>query len=178
MNPSEPSWSGQALTMRIIAGTQIAGALLVLGVALWLVESEGKGLAQPAEGGLPFVTLAALVFLVIDGALVVFLPAALMRQGVRRIAGSATDSPRPSDHGDTHQLIALKTSTMIIGMAMLEGVSFFGSIAYLLEARPLALVVSVVPILGLLYLFPTQERVTAWLAEQRRALEDVRRQRA
>jgi hypothetical protein len=65
---------------------------------------------------------------------------------------------------------------MMIGLALLEGAAFLGCIAYLLEARPLALGVVVVAITPMLVNFPTEARVRAWLERQADQLAELRQQ--
>jgi hypothetical protein len=61
-------------------------------------------------------------------------------------------------------------------LALLNSSAFFGCIAYLLEAQPLALAVVGVTVVLMLCKFPTQERVRAWLERQAEVLSELRQQ--
>jgi hypothetical protein len=75
----------------------------------------------------------------------------------------------PSDDGECHDagylLSVFQTKTIISG-ALFEGVSFFATIAYLIEGDPVSLGLAVVLILGLAAHFPTRSRVIGWVERQ------------
>src|SRR5207237_8078997 len=74
------------------------------------------------------------------------------------------------------KLMGLRMATLIVGLAMLEGTAFFGCIAYLLEAHPLALAVVGVAVVLMLCKFPTEARGRAWLERQADRLNELRQQ--
>jgi hypothetical protein len=170
-------------TMQIVAGAIIFGALSFLGIVLFVVQNnEGKGRAEPPEGTLPLISLIALGMTLAEVPIAFILPAAVLRQTLANLANHAPDSyvvpASPAGPGgpttDTAFLLATKQTIMIITLALFEGASFFGSIAYLLEASPVALVVSAGAIVLLLVQFPTEGQVTTWLEQQRIRLNSLR----
>jgi hypothetical protein len=183
MSSSEPSLVSRLRTMQIIAAAQVMGASTFLVIVVFLVYNNGgKGQGRPAEGALPVVSLTSAAFLAVNGPLAFLLPGLMLRNARNRLAGHAPDTyvmpPTPNQAGgpisDTDFLLAQRLTTMIVSLALLEGSSFLGSIAYLLEGQWFALAVSALAIGILLTFFPTEDSVRAWLAEQRRALEDLR----
>jgi hypothetical protein len=183
MSSSEPLLSPRLRVMQIIAAALAMGSSTFLVIALFLVYNNGgNGQAQPPEGALPVVSLVAVGFFVVNVLVAFILPGLVLRTGMNKLAGHAPNTyVMPPDRNqpggpvsDTDYLLGLRTTTMIVSMAPLEGSSFLGSIAYLLEGQWYALAVSALAIGVLLSFFPTEERVLAWLAEQRRVLEDLR----
>ena len=102
------------------------------------------------------------------------------RSALRRIAAGTWQPPPPQAASafptDTAKLLAERQRSMIIAMALLEGVGFLGGIAYMLEASLLALGVAFVAILFLALNFPTEGRVRFWLDQQLDALSNLRQQ--
>ncbi len=68
----------------------------------------------------------------------------------------------------------MRQTTLIVGLAPLEGTAFLGCIAYLIEANPLALAVVGVAVCLMLYKFPTEGRVRTWLEQQAAVLNGMR----
>jgi hypothetical protein len=77
---------------------------------------------------------------------------------------------------DNSKLLAVRQTTLLVSLALLEGVAFSGCIAYLLEAQPLVLGVVLVAVLLLLAYFPTEGRVRSWLERQTDQLVVLRQQ--
>jgi hypothetical protein len=168
--------------MQIIASALILGSLILLAIAVVVVQqNEGQGTITLAEGGLPIVSLMALAMLVIEAPIAFLLPRLMARNAITQRAKqspgtfvTAAENQRGGPTSDASFLLGLYQTTMIITMALFQGSSFFGSIAYILEAGPIALGVSAVATLLLLSRFPTESRVQTWLAEQRRNLDQLR----
>jgi hypothetical protein len=57
-------------------------------------------------------------------------------------------------------------NSMIVGWGLLEGAAFMGCMAYLLEARTLALGVIAIVLLLMFCTFPTEARARNWLQRQ------------
>jgi hypothetical protein len=71
--------------------------------------------------------------------------------------------------------MAVRQTTMLVGLAPLEGAAFFGCIAYLMEAQPLALVVPGIAMFLMLCRFPTRNRVRDWLVHQTDRLAEMQK---
>jgi hypothetical protein len=63
-------------------------------------------------------------------------------------------------------------TALVIGAAINEGVAFFAVIAYLIEKNPIALVLALVLIAGLVARFPTVNRVERWIEQQQEKLRE------
>jgi hypothetical protein len=185
MSSLDPLLPQRLRVMQVLAGSLIAGPLMLLGIVLFLVHTEGKGLGEPAEGALPLISLLSLAMLLLNAPLAFYLPGLHVRKALDKLASQAPNTfvVPPGERGpggpisDAGLLLASRQTSLIISMALFEAAAFFGSVAYLLEARPLALAVSGAAIALLLLLFPTEGRVSAWLDQQLGALADLRMQR-
>jgi hypothetical protein len=171
--------------MQIIAGAIIVGALIFLGIAVFLVHNnQGQGVGA-AQGQLPVVSLVALAMLCVQTPLAFLIPAAVVSKAVSTLAGHAPDTyvAPPSQAGpggltsDRGYLLGVYQTAMIISLALFEGASFLGSIAYLLEGRPFALAVSGIAILLLASRFPTEDGIRNWLDGRLREVDEQRSQK-
>jgi hypothetical protein len=164
-------------TMQIIAGALVAGVCVFLGIVLYLVfvQNNGQGQAPPG-GGLPLISIVAVAMMVVNVPLSVLIPRISTLAALRQIAAGTWTPPegsaRPSDT-TMRRLLAVRQTTLIIGLALLEGAAFLGCIAYLLEAQPYVLAVTGVAILLMLLQFPTESRVLAWLDRQADQLREL-----
>jgi hypothetical protein len=164
--------------MQIIAGALLMGVLVFLGIVLFmvLVQNRGQGMAPP--GPLPLVSLVALAMLAFSVPLAFVLTRNLTHVALRQIVAGTWQVPRganPSHFATAGaKLMAVRQTTMLIGLAMLEGTAFCGCIAYLLEAQALALGVVGVAVCLMLVKFPTENRVRAWLERQADVLAEMR----
>jgi hypothetical protein len=169
------------LPMRIIAGAMLLGVLVFLGIALYMVlgQRDGRALAPPGE--VPILSLVAVAMLATSAPLAFLLPAKLTRSALGQILGGTWRTPPGADPqafaAGGAKLLAVRQTTLIVGLALLEGTALVGCIAYLLEANPLALGVVGVALVLMLYQFPTEGRVRAWLEHQAAALSELREQR-
>ena len=126
--------------LRIIAAALITGPVLFLALALYLRSNpESVHRTRPPADTLTWVSL--------------FLGLAVI--------GTSVILPRPRG-GDIGRVRA----HFIVRLALVEGGSLFGTVAYLLEGQDFALGISVLCIAVMLLLhFPTEERVRRALAE-------------
>jgi hypothetical protein len=77
---------------------------------------------------------------------------------------------------DVLRLLFVLQTSLIIGLALLEGVALLGVMAYLIEAEPFVLGVVAVVIVVMLARFPTENRVRAWLDQQTERLASMRQE--
>jgi hypothetical protein len=164
--------------MQIIASALLMGVVTFLGVVLYLVLVQHQGHGMGAAGQQPILSFVSTGFLVVMAPLSFILPTLVDRNGVQRIArGDWRPPPRgPAPTTESGKLLAVLQSSQIIGMALLEGASFFGCIAYMLEGRILAVAVVLIGLVLLVSRFPTEGRVRSWLTEQSDQLVRLRQQ--
>jgi hypothetical protein len=165
----------QLRLLRILAGALIMGLVVFVVVAVVVVQQGGGG---PGRQGAPMLTYVALLFLVAQLGVWAILPAAVSRRRVQDIAAGTWApgrgaAPAAFPH-DTARLLMVFTSQMIISYALLEGASFLGGIAYLVEAELLALAVPGVGLVLMVLTFPTRQRVRSWLEGQQSRVEELR----
>ena len=188
MSTSHQVLGPRVFTMQIIAGALAAGCVVLLAVAVYVVQTnDGKGIGGQPEEAPPVLSLMAIALLVMETPVAVFLPRLIQRKGLEALANSPRDGHvAPALQGrageqlpagtvsDTDFLLGNYQTAMILALALFEGASFLGSIAYMMEGRPLALGVSLAAVALLLTRFPTEGRVTAWLEQARREVEALR----
>lgn len=179
-SPDDPLPRQNLQTMQMIAGALLLGVVVFLIIALLIVSNRGKGNGMAPTGGFPMISILAVVLAAVEFPLAFVVPAVLTRNALRQIASGAWRPPptanAPAFDTDTSKLLAVRQTTRIIGLALLEGAAFLGCIAYLLEAQPFALGVPLAAILLMLMSFPTESRIRAWLERQIDRLSELRQQ--
>jgi hypothetical protein len=162
--------------LQIITATLIGGVVIFLGFALFTVLQNGQGLAPAAD--VPLISLMAAVLLIVNAPMAVFVPTLQVKSAVRQIAAGTWRPPQQASQdefaSDAAKLVAVKQSSTIIALALLEGAAFLGCTAFLLEGRVLAVGVVGVALAFMTPLFPTHGRLQAWLEQQLAAVEERR----
>jgi len=181
-------------TCQIIVGAMIMGVVTLLVMVLVVIPplmNPAPGLAGEGAGGaaiaargnssLPVITYLAVAVGLMNLVLAFVVPKMnadrarrqLAREGSTAIAkGDPSEPKQLYPAGYTGKLVPLYQTQLIIGAAILEGGAFFTAIAYMLERNPLALVAAVVLLGTLAALFPTSDRVNAWLDRQLGLLQE------
>ncbi len=165
--------------MQILAGALLAGVIVFLIIVLTIVFTRnGLGMAPAAD--LPIISIVATLVLVVQIPFAFFVPSLQTRGTLQKIASGTWQllpgANAAAFNSDASKLLALRQSTMITGLAVLEGAAFFCCIAYLLEARPFVLSVVLVVLFLMVASFPTESRVRAWLERQTDQLARLRQQ--
>jgi hypothetical protein len=172
MNTMEDPLTPQRVrTVQIIAAALPAGVIAFLALVLYMVHVQNGGAGLNMQGQLPLVSLLAVGFLAVQAVLSFVLPVSVARSGVRRIAAASRETSPAADAG---QLLGLYQTTLIVGLALLEGGCFFGCVAYLVEARPFVLAAVAVGLAFILLRFPTEGRVRLWLEDHKDQLARAR----
>jgi hypothetical protein len=174
MNLPEPQLATRVRVMQIIALALLFGVLTLCGVSLAVVQVNGP-LAPPPEGAPRVITMVAMALFAIDVPLSFFVPAALLRGAIQRIAATTphgTDAEQSAR--DEAALLGMRQVTLIIGNALLEAVAMLGSIAYLLEGQGFVLLAVVIPVLLMLWRFPTVEGTRYWLERYAGLMAELR----
>ena len=166
--------------MQIVAGALILGVVVFLGVVLFVVHGRNGGQGVMPAQPLPVISLMAVAMLAVCGPLAFVIPAVVTKTALRQILSGAWRPPAGTDPVMSAtvggQLMGVRQTTLILGMALLEGTAFLGCVAYMSEARPFALAVVGVAILLMLCKFPTEAGVRAWLVRQADTLASLRQQ--
>jgi hypothetical protein len=163
--------------MQIVAAALVVGVIAFLAIVLYLVLAQKQGGANPPPN-LPLISLIAAGSLVVATVVSFALPAAIVRSTLRRIA-AGTWKPEPgmaAQATDSDKLLALYQTTLIVGLALLEGACFFSCIAYLVEGQPFVLAVVAVGVGLMLVRFPTEGRVRRWLEDHKEQLARARQE--
>jgi hypothetical protein len=156
--------AGQLRTMQIIAAAMMNGIVLALAIFVLLVVKDKKPiLTDPAD--VKMVSMVALFLLVTHAPLSVLLPGIMTRNALRQMAAKESS---------LDDLLPLRQTTLIMALALLEGVGMLGCIAFFLECHAVDFVVVGLALGLMLVRFPTRNRVRAWLARQLAVLEELR----
>jgi hypothetical protein len=169
MSADDPFPRERLMPMQIIAVALPLGVVSFFGVALYIVYGGGNP-GPVAANRLPILTMMAGVFLLITGSLSFVVPGIMTRTVLAQIAGSG-------GQGDVVRLFGFKQTTMIVGMALLEGAAFFGLIAFIVERQPAVLAVPALALAGILLRFPTENSVRDWIEQQGRRVLELRQDR-
>lgn len=168
----------QLQTMQIIAFALPVGLLIFLGVSAYLVHVVNGGQGLGAGSDLPIVTLVSLAIMGSNLPVSLALPRIIERTGLRNIAAGKLQLSQQVTGGQTatddHRLMAVRQTSLIISLALVEAFGFLGCIGYLLEANFLALIPVGVALGMMGVFFPTKSAVASWLAARR---EDLERER-
>jgi hypothetical protein len=180
LDTDDPELKNRVRTLQIVAGTLLAGIGFFLAV-VFLLRSQSAAAGQARVNDTPIITFVAVGFLILQAPLVFVVPGIIQRTALRQIAVGVWRSPPRTDPsaftGDTAKLLAVRNTTLIIALAMCEGVAFFSCLAYLIEGHPLALGVLGVAVFLMLLHFPTAGRVQAWLDQQTERLALLRQEK-
>jgi len=166
--------------MQIIASALLLGVVIFLAIALVIVSNQANGPGIAPAGNLPMISVAAVILLAVQAPLAFIVPSLQTRTALRQIASGTWQLPPGANatafSTDAVKLLAVRQTTMVVSLALLESAAFLGGIAYLLEAQPFALGVVLVVILLMVMNFPTEGRVRGWLEWQTDQLAELRQQ--
>ncbi len=178
VDPDRDMNPGLLRVNQIVAAVLILGIVIFLGIVLFLVQAQNGGQGKvPPLGNLPMISIMVVLFFIIQAPLSFLLPALMVRGQLRRIAADARGpwSSNPSLYATAGgKLMALFQTSMLIGLALLEGTALFGCIAYWMEAQLFTLGIVCLCLVLMLLRFPTAGRVRAWLERQGEALNALR----
>lgn len=162
-------------TMQLIALALLAAAVVYVGVVLIVVANRAGG---APEGREPWLTWAALAFLLLQIVLASVFPAIQTRSAMRKVAANDWRPPPGSEpeqfKSDITKLLAIWHAESLCFLAPLEGAAFLGCIAYSVEGQTAALVATGVAVALMLTRFPSEQRVRAWLERQTECLAELR----
>jgi hypothetical protein len=159
----------QAWILTIICAALAAGVLVFAGVAF-----VARGSMQDANAGqslmvttlaFAFVVLLAPVFLVVPRVMVSATRKELLRsiRGAESAAGVSVDAMQDVL---VPKLMAIYQAKKIVAAALLEGVAFFLTIAFMVEGHYAALAMAVILAIGILLHIPSKAGLTNWIDAQ------------
>lgn len=172
----EEQVANQVRILQIIVGALVSGCLFFLVIVL---------VVDPAAGhrSLAISYVAAAFLIGAIGARSV-VPGLLVRAGRKNIARGTFPAAQAAAHDESQQtpspdrdaamLLTLFQAKTIVGAAILEGVTFFLLIAYMVERFTPMLAIAVVLILLIAAHVPTRSRVVRWIEDQLRLLDEER----
>jgi hypothetical protein len=133
------------------------------------------------------LTYTAIVFTVADLLAFAIVPGLIVSKARQRIAAGTWQPPQPQgaavsarfaqfleETGDAGKLMTVLNMRTIIAAALLESLGFFWLIVHLLTNTPLSLIAAIALIIGVALHFPTRARVTHWIEDQLRRVEQQR----
>jgi hypothetical protein len=180
VDPGEVLTPQRLRIMQIIAGMLLMGVVVFLAIVLFIVFVQHNGQGTAPAKALPVVSLVAGAMFAVCAPLAFIVPGIMTGSALRQIVSGTWPIPpggNPSEFATAgRKLLAVRQTTMLVGLALLNGTAFLGCIAYLLEAQALALGVVAVTVVLMLCKFPTEGRVRAWLDRQGEALAALRQQ--
>jgi hypothetical protein len=175
--------SKRVWVLQVIVAALVAGCVFFLAVTLIV---PGPGAERAGEGRPLQVTWIALAFLAVMLVARCVFPTIVVRKGRRQIARGTFSLPQTREAplqgpreeleqmGDAGPLFMLYQTKTIIGAAMIEGITFFMLIAYLVERQAVVLGIAVALILAIAAHMPTRTAVIHWIEDQLRFVEEER----
>jgi hypothetical protein len=160
-------------TMQIIVAALCMGVMTFAGVVVCGVIP-----AQQANANQNVLTLVALAVAVASGVMSVVLRKAVATSNRQKIAAGTWTPSNPqqatpsTDSGKL--LMGFQTQTIIAG-ALLEGGCFMALVAYMIERQTVSLGAAAVLLAGLILHFPTRGRVEAWMDDELRRVNELRK---
>jgi hypothetical protein len=166
---------------QIIAGAMIAAAVVFIGVSI-VVDPMGS--PRPAAGAIDFremITWIAVAFAAILLPMSVIVPGLIARQNRQKIAAGKWMPPSGQNtgisplspetfHSDSGKLAVVYQTQSILGAALIEGPTFFATIAYMLGKNPIALGLACLLLVAHIVRVPTRLRVSSWIDGQQELL--------
>jgi hypothetical protein len=173
-----PRLHRQLRVMCIIALAMVLGPTMALGVFVYLVEFQTLNVNGGA--GPPVLSYIAPAYLLLQALLAAIVPGIMTRSALQRIASGKWQAPPQSNAADfatdLAKLLAVRQTTLIVALALLEGAALLGCIAYFIDRQTWLVGVPLAAIALKLMYFPTESRLLFWLQEQQDRLTDLRRE--
>jgi hypothetical protein len=166
---------------QIIAAAMIAAAVVMIGVSIVVDPMGGQ---RPAAGTIDVgevITWTAVAFAAVLLPMSVIVPGLIPRQNRQRIAAGKWTPPSPQNsrsspsapemfHSDTGKLASVYQAQFIVGIALIEGPTFFAALAYMLGRNPIAMGLACLLLAAHVVRFPTRLRVSSWIDGQQELL--------
>jgi hypothetical protein len=167
---AEPSLSAHVRVMQIIKFSLIMGVTVFAAFVLFLDQGQKQNneIVVWIQFGLGVAVIVARLFV----------PAAIVRSGLRRIAAGtwavATNPNVPVRATDEGRLAALYQTQLIIGSALLDGGAFANLVACMMTGHLVSWIMTGILWLGLVIDFPTRLGVERWIEDKLAWIRDER----
>jgi hypothetical protein len=162
--------------VQIISGALVFGVVMFLAIVVLVVRGGRLFAAEPWDAT-SVVTLMAILMAATAAPLAFVLPGVITRKALQDgppVSDGAREEPGYEGWGPhARQLFALFTTEQIIRLALLEGPAFLAAIAFMMEGKIPALILAGVLVLLMVSLFPTANRVRAWMDNIRAAAPGI-----
>ena len=163
-------------TMQFIAAALFMGAMAFLGVTLFL--RFGQAGAQPPPE-IPTISYILTGVFVMNLFLALIIPSLFLRLQIQRISSIKITPSHSQDFEIPRrilsELLAIRSTQLIITLAFIEGGTFACIVAFLIEGQIFMLIPVALGLFVILLLFPTESRLEHWLTEQEERLQELRR---
>jgi|SRR5581483_1644734 len=181
MEPDDKT-RAQIFTMQIIAAALMFGVVTFLAIAFYIVHARNNAQGMAAVADVPVLSILAGVMLVANTALANIVPGIFVRSQMNQIVDGTWQPQNQSANmdalaGDAAKLMMIRQTSLIVGLALLEGAAFLGCIAYLLEVTPYALGAVVLALGIMITHFPTGSNVMSWIERHEELLRTLREQK-
>jgi hypothetical protein len=144
-----------------------------------------QGVFGPGDEEVAWIlNLVLAVFLIPDVAARLIVPSIIVAQARRKIlAGEWNVAQGPYQAmtagiiqrtGDAGRLLLVHQQKLIVSAAIVEGLTFFAIIVYMITQSMFALGVAVVMLAALAFHFPTRNGVLDWIESQLQRIEEMR----
>ena len=153
--------AGHLQTMRIIVLALVMGLATFTGIAVFIGQSQ-----EPT--GAFVLTLVAPIFFLVTVGFSFMMPILMEKQFLQASMKSG------KGHLSAQELAMLFQSRLVVSAALVEGPGFLGCIAYIVEHRPLVLVIPALAISLLLLKIPSADQLGAFIENKQRDFEDLR----
>lgn len=174
----DDSLNPQLRAMQVIIAALVMGALSFLAITVFMSPMFSGDADVPAQTAAPRQPLILYIALGLTGAALLarFVIPGKLDAAARQSLNEDTTIHHegPADRSDLEgKLMAHYQRQLIVAAALIEGPTFLMIMAYMIEQRRLALGASIV-LIGLIAAhFPTQQRVSNWLMNQRRLIKEL-----
>jgi hypothetical protein len=173
-----------ARTCQIIIGAMIMGVAVFLAIVILVVPTimapglppgAGGAVAGPVGPQVPLITYTAaalgamglVMSYVVPGLFVVSVRRQAARGGWPDATAGKPVLPGEDPLADApRRLLPLYQTQLLVGAAIIEGMAFFATLAYMLERNKIALAIAGFLLGCLASRFPTADRINRWLERQ------------
>lgn len=151
-------------TMQIISLALPLGALLVVVVLALLRNANPQPLPQR-----PILSILFLGFWFVQMSLSLVIPGIVTKGALKQLLIN------PLQNADLRErLVGIFQTGQIVRLALIEGVTFFGAVAYFIEGQPWTLGPVALGLGWMVAQFPTERRVLNWLGNAGEQLQQFR----
>lgn len=155
------------MTLQIVVAALVTGCIFFAAIALVL---EPPTNLQMSDSQQP-MTYALIVFALIVLTARVVVPSKIVSNGLRQLAQKTDDVDSAAAIGGVWAILQTRT---IVAAALIEFLTFFSLIVYLVDKSPLALLLAVLLIIVLAAHVPTRSWTESWIEARLKAMEEER----